>query len=127
MTSRSSLQSASIPMSSRLSCHANRNRQGVGTPQHTNYFRNSGIISKAKHIKLRRTPPHRVLVVKCAKVAKTDFILALRELGLVFTHGQATALAADHHHSYERFLSSTGDANRSLEVSPTHDGELRNA
>lgn len=50
------------------------------------------------------------------QVTKADFILALGQLGLVLTHGQATALAAEHHEDYEKFLSKLGDARRSSEV-----------
>ncbi|CAM9502376.1 unnamed protein product [Ectocarpus sp. 12 AP-2014] len=43
------------------------------------------------------------------KVRKTDFVLALGRLGLVLTHGQATALAAKHHGDYEGFLATLAD------------------
>ncbi|CAM9465279.1 unnamed protein product, partial [Ectocarpus sp. 8 AP-2014] len=46
------------------------------------------------------------------KVRKTDFVLALGRLGLVLTHGQATALAAKHHGDYEGFLATLADPPR---------------
>lgn len=63
-------------------------------------------------------PGHHPGFTAVSKVTKTDFVLALRRLGFVLTHGQATSLAAEHHGDYGRFFAGLGDPRRVSKVSP---------